>query len=95
MFFTTLIFLLISSFPVWAEGEMPKYGDWTCQLIARLTGWLPKTPPEYYFSTLAVNIADNVPFIGRGIFLEVTNIIKSVLFLVASWKIYKSLPGKF
>ena len=75
--------------------EMPSYGEWVCDLWVRSTGWLPQTPQEYWISNLALRVGDNLPFIGRGIFNELLNQIKMVLAWVVTWKIFKSMAGRF
>lgn len=74
---------------------VPSYHQWVCAIIYRLTFWLPSTPNHLTLSSLSINLGDNLPFIGAGIWYETMNIVKTVLILVASWKVFKSLPGKF
>ena len=98
LIFSLLVAVLILVFPVgaaFADSVMPEYGGWVCDIIYRLTFWLPKTPNQYWMGTLVAKLSDNLPFVGSGILLETVNILKSVLVLTASWKVYKSLPGKF
>ncbi len=76
-------------------GDADSYGIWVCSLQVKLTRWLPSTPYSLWLSTLANRMISDIPFLGRGIIVQTINNIKNVLLLVAAWKVFKSLPGRF
>ena len=71
------------------------YGVWFCSLQLKVTRFLPATPQRYWFSTLASKVVNDVPFLGGGILSQTLSNLKNILVLVATWKVFKSLPGKF
>lgn len=77
------------------ESEPLTYGLWFCSLQLKVTRFLPTTPQNYWFSTLASKVVNDVPFLGGGILSQTLRNIKNVLVMVATWKVFKSLPGKF
>ena len=79
-----VLLLMIAKSAIAQEDAMPVYGDWVCNIIYRLTGWLPKTPEQYWMGTLVAKLSESLPFIGRGILLETVNILKSVLLFSVS-----------
>lgn len=77
------------------ESEPLTYGVWFCSLQLKVTRFLPTTSRNYWFSTLASKVVSDVPFLGGGILAQTLRNLKNVLVMVATWKVFKSLPGKF
>ncbi|NET46721.1 hypothetical protein [Okeania sp. SIO2B3] len=49
------------------------------------------TPSNLWLSNISLEVGNNIPFVGRGIFYTLINDIRNVLVLVAAFKIFKSL----
>ena len=75
------------------NNSIPTFGEWSCDILYRITYVLPKTPSDMLLSTLSDKIGDNIEFIGKGIFYGVISDVRDVLLLIAGWKIFKALPN--
>jgi hypothetical protein len=74
---------------------MGTFGQFVCNCISAFSHILPRTPSGLTLASLSQQLANQVPFIGQSIILELAQDISLVLGLVAPYKLYKIIVGKF
>ena len=74
---------------------MGTFGEFACNCISAFSYILPSTPPDLTLASLSQQVADQVPFVGQSIILEAAQSVSLVLGLVAPYKIYKIIAGRF
>jgi hypothetical protein len=74
---------------------METFGRFVCNCISAFSYILPPTPSDLTLASLSQQLANQVPFVGQSIILESAQSVSLVLGLVAPYKIYKIIAGKF
>ncbi|EDX73135.1 hypothetical protein MC7420_4382 [Coleofasciculus chthonoplastes PCC 7420] len=74
---------------------MGTFGQFVCSCISAFSHILPPTPPDLTLASLSQQVVNQVPFVGQSIILEAAQSVSLVLGLVAPYKIYKIIAGRF
>jgi hypothetical protein len=75
--------------------NMGTFGEFVCNAISAFSMILPTTPSDLTLASLSQQLAQQVPFVGQSIILESAQNVSLVLGLVAPYKIYKIIAGRF